>query len=331
MMNDCFLESTNCNLCGADDFKEYLEQTDHRYSETPRDVFKLVKCNKCGLIYLNPRPTKEYIQKFYPSSFYEPRKLGNKAKEGTLETIAKIFVLPHILKSKALQEKISIVEKYHSTNGKILDIGSCSAKFLSAMKTKGWDVLGIEISKSMCDYALKTYNINCINSNVTDLGINDLKDNHFDIITLWATLAHIDDPKQALRLCHHALKPGGKVIILTSNADSLEEKWFKKIDRNPIDIPRHLYHFNTRSMSQYFRLTGFSIKEIRYFTLNASDRLTVILNSTINKIPTNNIAIKVVKYSLINISTLCGYMLSMLLCVLKRSHTIVIVGEKAGR
>ena len=196
------------------------------------------------------------------------------------------------------------------------------------MKTKGWDVLGIEISKSMCDYALNIYDINCINSNITDLGINDLKANHFDTI---ATLAHVDEPKQALRLCHHALKPGGKVVILTSIADSLEEKWFKKIDRNPIDIPRHLYHFNTRSMSQYFKLTGFSIKEIRYFTLNASDRLTVILNSTINKIPTNNFAIKAVKYSLVNMSTLCGYMLSMLLCVLKRSHTIVIVGEKVDR
>jgi 2-polyprenyl-3-methyl-5-hydroxy-6-metoxy-1,4-benzoquinol methylase len=305
---------------------------DRRYSETPRDVFRLVKCNECGLIYLNPIPTKKYLLNFYPSSFYEPRKLRKQDEKRVLRTIVEKYNLLAILKKQALREKVSTVKRHHCTAGRILDIGAAAGEFLFAMKREGWDVLGVEISKSMCDYVLKTYGIRCINSSIDELSVDDLKTNHFDIVTLWATLAHLYDPKQALTLCHRILKPGGKIIILTSNSDSLEEKWFKSIDKNPIDVPRHLYHFSAISISQYFKVIGFNVKETRYFTLNAADRLTVIVNSIINRIQTNNLVIKAVKYSLLNLSTLCGYMLSMLLRVLKRSHTIVVVvGEKVDR
>lgn len=331
IMDDLFLKNTNCNLCGSDDFTEYYKQMDRRYLETPRDVFRLVKCNVCGLIYLNPRPTKEYLQKFYPSSFYEPRKLGKQEQRGVLKTIIEKFSLAAILKKQALKEKISVVKRHHSTPGKLLDIGSAAGEFLFAVKKEGWDVLGVDISKSMCDYVFRTYGIPCFNSDINELSVDDLKPSHFNVVTLWATLAHLYDPKRALRLCHRVLKPGGKIVILTSSSDSLEEIWFKRIDRNPIDIPRHLYHFNVRSISQYFKVTGFNCKEIRHFTLNASDRLSVVVNSVVKQIPRKNLLLKIIRFLLLTISMLSGYVLSMLLGMLKRSHTIIVVGEKVNR
>ncbi len=136
MMDNTFLSSTNCNLCGANDFTEYYKQMDHRYSETPRDVFRLVKCNECGLIYLNPIPTKKYLLNFYPSSFYEPRKLRKQDEKGVLRTIEKYNLLA-ILKKQALREKVSTVKRDHCTAGRILDIGAAAGEFLFAMKREG--------------------------------------------------------------------------------------------------------------------------------------------------------------------------------------------------
>jgi len=326
--DDLPLENTTCNLCGADDSAVYLEQMDCRYPQTPRHVFRMVKCDKCGLIYLNPRPTEQSMQRFYPESFYEPRKLEKVEETGWLAAVGRTLRRRTISKTLALREKTSIVEKCHSKPGRILDIGSCAGEFLCAMKEKGWDVMGVEVSTSMCDYVLETYDIKCINRGATDLTVDDLKADHFDVITLWATLVHIDDPKRILQLCHSALKPGGKIVILTSNADSLEEKWFAKVDRNPIDIPRHLYHFNTASIRKYFEAVGFDIKKVKHFTLNADDRLASVLCRLIRRIPGKSLPVRIIRYPLIRISRLVGCVFSAILSVAKRSHTIIVVGEK---
>ena len=101
-MNSALMESTNCNLCGIDDFELYLRQKDCRYSETPRDVFQLVKCKRCDLIYLNTRPTREYLQEFYPDNFYEPRKLQDKDKKRKLlKSLAAKYNMRALIKRRA--------------------------------------------------------------------------------------------------------------------------------------------------------------------------------------------------------------------------------------
>ena len=254
--------------------------------------------------------------------------MGNRERKGVLRAIVEKFSVVAIFKKQALKEKVSIVKRCHCAPGKILDIGAAAGEFLFAMRKEGWDVLGVEMSNSMSRYVLETYGIDCINSDIDELSVDNLKANHFDAVTLWATLAHLYDPMRTLRLCHQVLKPRGKIVILTSNSDSLEEKWFKGIDRNPIDIPRHLYHFNTKLIIQYFEATGFKVNEIHHFTLNACDRLTVILTSLAKQIRGNNLLIRILRCLLLMISFTSGYVLSTFLAIFRRSHTIIIVGEK---
>ena len=47
------LEKTRCNLCKSNNY---------RVIQKPLP-FKIVKCKKCNLIYVNPRPTQKYIKK----------------------------------------------------------------------------------------------------------------------------------------------------------------------------------------------------------------------------------------------------------------------------
>ncbi len=61
-------EYTNCNLCGKDEAVLYFE-TEGRISQI-RDKFRLAKCRDCGLAYVNPRPTKAAISRYYPEKTY---------------------------------------------------------------------------------------------------------------------------------------------------------------------------------------------------------------------------------------------------------------------
>jgi hypothetical protein len=66
------LEHTTCNICGSDDYALYHEQQDLRYRDTPRGTFQLVQCHKCGLLYLNPRPSEAVIGDYYPPVLSTP-------------------------------------------------------------------------------------------------------------------------------------------------------------------------------------------------------------------------------------------------------------------
>lgn len=322
-LNDRF-EYIRCNLCGSDDFRNYYEQTDRRFKSTPRDQFKLVECNRCGLKYLNPRPTKEYIGCFYPPGFYDYRK-NEEGKKTLLKKIIARMDLSRRRLGKAVIEKVRIVQRYHPLKGKLIDVGSAEGEFLQMMKTRGWAVVGVEISKDMCNYVQRRYGINCVNSSFDEFAYSL---DSADAITFWASLEHLYDPNGAIQLCYQILKEGGIIVILVPNAKSLEEKVVRKIDPNPIDIPRHLFHFNAEVLEKYLRKNGFIVKAVNHFTLNGADRISVILNSYIDKIENKTKVKKIIRLILFNFSIGFGNLVSRMLSILGRSHSIVIIGEK---
>ncbi|GAH25395.1 unnamed protein product, partial [marine sediment metagenome] len=79
----------------------------------------------------------------------------------------------------------------------------------------------------------------------------DLLDSHFpngyfDVVTLWATFAHLHAPQETLLEINRILRKDGLVVILTSNTESFEPKLFRLLSiKRPttFDVPRHLYHF----------------------------------------------------------------------------------------
>ena len=62
------LEHVDCDLCGSKDYTFFSEQKDvlHNVNDT---VFQVVTCNKCGLKFTNPRPTKKSISYFYSKKY----------------------------------------------------------------------------------------------------------------------------------------------------------------------------------------------------------------------------------------------------------------------
>ena len=53
------LEYINCDLCGADETEFLFVANENQFHLDGQ--FNVVKCKKCGLVYVNPRPTKENI------------------------------------------------------------------------------------------------------------------------------------------------------------------------------------------------------------------------------------------------------------------------------
>ncbi len=90
--------------------------------------------------------------------------------------------------------------------------------YLLAAQRLGFEVLGFEPSKEHARVALKHFSLPVISEYFTP----DLVENKtFDLIMLSHVIEHIFDPKSFLRDLVGVLKPGGVLIVITPNSDSI--------------------------------------------------------------------------------------------------------------
>jgi hypothetical protein len=62
-LEDAGMEQAPCNLCGSLETQLVFRTSDRLFEN--EGVFNLVQCQQCGLVYLNPRPTKASIARYY--------------------------------------------------------------------------------------------------------------------------------------------------------------------------------------------------------------------------------------------------------------------------
>ena len=95
----------------------------------------------------------------------------------------------------------------------------------------------------------------------SDLLSTDYKDNFFDLVRMWNTLEHVHDPSTYLKKVYNILKPGGIVLIQLPNLRSCAFFIFGK-RWSALDVPRHLYHFNKRTLKEMVEKQGFKTQNI---------------------------------------------------------------------
>lgn len=145
-------------------------------------------------------------------------------------------------------------------NGKILDIGCGIGKYLHYLKALGWDVYGVDISERAVKKARSSGLRHIVQGELERAGFQD---NFFDVVNMHHVLEHLPDPNKILRETRRVLKPGGEVIITLPNFSSLAFRVFGRY-WGGMDVPRHLFHFNRKSLEFVLAKNGFEVSEVWY-------------------------------------------------------------------
>jgi 2-polyprenyl-6-hydroxyphenyl methylase/3-demethylubiquinone-9 3-methyltransferase len=110
-------------------------------------------------------------------------------------------------------------------NARVLDIGCGGGLYLSLLKGRGAEVTGIELSDSRAHYARTKHHLDIykhpIESGFWQQGYAD----HFDAVTLWDVIEHVNYPVQTLQSAANVLKPGGLLLIDTPCRDSFYHRF----------------------------------------------------------------------------------------------------------
>lgn len=216
--------------------------------------FTVVRCNQCRLMRTNPRPTPQSIGQYYPESYmpYKSTEIRRIDKsENVLKKFAKIieFVLP----------KSNATEIPNIKEGALLEIGCASGRYMSKMKSIGWDVTGIEYSQDAANNA-RQHGLNVISGTLESISTVEKK---YDLIAGWMVLEHLHQPVKSLRKLRDWIKPNGYLAMSVPNAASYEFLLFKKY-WYALQLPTHLFHFTPETIEMLLSETGWKLEKIIY-------------------------------------------------------------------
>lgn len=243
-----------CNCCGADDTSLVLRGHDLLHG-LPGE-FLLVQCNRCELMYINPQPTPEELEAYYPED-YEAHIGTTKQRLGWLRRIDYGY---------GIEKRRWPIMRYVDP-GRMLDIGCATGAFLDGMRQHGWEVVGIEPSIRAATYAREELGLQVQNAT---LEAAQLTPASFDLVTMWNVLEHLSDPQQGLKRIAQALRPGGVLVFAVPNTESCDHRAFKQYWAG-YDLPRHLFVFPPATLEKMVKAAGFMIlkRSCIYGTYNA--------------------------------------------------------------
>ncbi len=220
-----------CMLCNGTAFR-----TVHR-----RDPLCYLRCRSCGLVSLYPRPEEAELEKMYQDYLPVAREsIRKREREG---------------KEVALRAAETLSLRFEARTGRLLEVGCGLGFFLGMMKTRGWEVEGVEISETGREFAQRTWKVPVHRGPLDEL---NLPEESFDAAVLFYVIEHVPEPVGLLTEIGRILKPGGLVLLRWPHTTPIV-RILGPVSRY-VDLyhtPYHLYDFSPATMKALLTRCGF--------------------------------------------------------------------------
>jgi len=241
------LESVACYLCGSADASHFTAAWDDLTGKP--GTFHFVRCDRCGLVYQNPRIRREFIGRYYDDEYIAHRKKQN---WGVMTPLYNRAMDRHD------RQKARLVARYVTldASSRVLDIGCGAGTFLLKMKAlHGAAITGVDFKDLS---ALPGFDR--IDFHHGPIGEQNLPADSFDLVTLWHFLEHDYDPLATLGKVGACLKSDGALIIEVPRLDSVTFRLYR--ERWPgLQAPQHTVLFDRRSLLETVQKAGFVVQD----------------------------------------------------------------------
>jgi 2-polyprenyl-3-methyl-5-hydroxy-6-metoxy-1,4-benzoquinol methylase len=214
--------------------------------------FHLVQCAVCALTRTIPFPDDEILRPHDTSVYY------GKNENKFIPIIQRIR--NEIMRTRAKYYLSMIPSSVQRP--KILDVGCAEGRLLKAFLEFGCQCWGVEHSSYPADRFQDPERIAYLRGELQGL---KLPEGAFDLIFLWHTLEHMDDPQWVITRLYDLLAPRGALIVAVPNFAGIEARkfgpfWFH------LDVPWHKFHFNEESLRFLAAKSGLRVVNLSTFS-----------------------------------------------------------------
>lgn len=203
---------------------------------------RVVRCEDCGLVYLNPQPSDKELSEIYSAQYF----LGSETEDGRCEASQ--------IKQATGKEYLSEIARYRGDKaGRLLEVGCGEGDFLELAEMHGWEVTGVEYSATACNHARQRLKRGEVLQG--ELAPGAFPAERFDLCVLSDVLEHVRRPLEFLREMHRLLKPGGTLFIATPSTDSWSARLLRQ---NWMEFKaEHLVYFDCETLQTGLIKAGF--------------------------------------------------------------------------
>jgi 2-polyprenyl-3-methyl-5-hydroxy-6-metoxy-1,4-benzoquinol methylase len=229
-----------CILCGSNSFKPSLQC----------EGFSYVRCAKCGLVQMNPQPEQSEIKRRYGESHGQDYLAYELANEKAFLDLALL----------ALED--SNFEEIEKTllpcdKARVLDVGCATGSLLAALRQKGWEATGVEISEPQAEYGRLKRNLDLRNGSLEEI---HFPGGYFNVVIASHLIEHLNDPASFIAEVYRVLASGGYFFVTTPNISGMQARLFGNRWRSAIFD--HLYLFSVKTLTRLLSGKGFTVEKI---------------------------------------------------------------------
>ncbi len=220
--SDAAVQVGYCPVCGQSGFVPVIVKSGYRH----------VRCLHCQAILVQPMPRPEELYAHYQDpAYFEGETDQGYRNYGDMHRALR----PHFLR------RLRRLAQVLGRPARLLDYGCADGYFLQLARAQGWDVAGVEVSRTMRERASTTLGVPVAAS------LDDLATDTFDAIALWEVIEHLSEPVAMLERLRGRLSPRGVLMLSTPNAGH----W--QVEREPAQWrgfrpPSHLVLFDARAL-----------------------------------------------------------------------------------
>ncbi len=257
-------EDVACTGCGAHDDRVLFEGREHEYSNTTDDWFPIVRCQRCGLVRLNPRPAVSELGRIYPPEYYAYHLVHD---DGSTPRRFSPGGFGETIKARRYQKRFkALIERAApgSAPVRVLDVGCADGRLLTwyreAVPGRTIETYGIDIGEEAVERAKKAGHIAVAGRFEVD---TELPDGTFDLIVASHVIEHVADPIQFATRAATLLKPGGLFMFATPNVDSVDVRRFGRF-WGGWHFPRHWTMYDAKTAQQLAERVGLAVEQVGY-------------------------------------------------------------------
>ncbi len=220
------LKKVHCVACNHDADEFFMDVYDYR----------LGRCPKCEMIYVNPRPTVQALSALYSDRARNP------------------FLAAHF---ESTDDELPTLERLLRTlkticpKGRLLEVGCGRGDLLRIAERQGYEVEGCDLETDRSQATQFPIHIGAL----ADLA---LPKERFDIVVTRNTLEHLFDPNQEIKEIARVLKKNGYLYIKVPNVEFEHglrcQLAFRK--SHAFCPPWHLNHFNPKTLERILGAHG---------------------------------------------------------------------------
>jgi 2-polyprenyl-3-methyl-5-hydroxy-6-metoxy-1,4-benzoquinol methylase len=248
------LERVACDHCGDRNPRAVI---------TRPDGLTVCECPRCGLAYLNPRPTADRIARIYDEDYFAKAEAGQAPQRTSADewigyaayTDAAESALRTTIMRQRLEWVLSLLPD--SADRRLLEIGCATGEFAAEAHRRGEAITAIDIAEAPIRLARRRHP--GVDFRVADVASLASSSALFDAVVAFEVVEHVLSPRAFLAACSQVLSPGGVLVYSTPNyrrARILKEEWLGYHMSF-----EHLYFFSDETLARMGRTAGLDVVE----------------------------------------------------------------------